>query len=358
MKFTHTIFQRIPTWLLAVALIAGSLVWLQTAASPAAAESPDDAGMSVQIVPEMGVAGLGTTPVFKVGDTFKVSIVAQNVTDPGLFGGQFEVTYQTEYLEAVADSLTPGAAMQPVVVAVSQIDPAAGVVKYAASRQGNVTNLTGNIVLATINFKAVGATEPPEGATTIIHLQSVKLGAKGGVDVPVAGLVDLEVIIREDGSQNGKGDMAGNVKVEGRADANQAGNTITAVGAVSSTLTANTDANGHFVITEAPAGAYTVTADRDGFLAAACADVAHQATALTTLANLTLLAGDINNDSLIDITDAVAIGAVFGNTTAGEIADLNADGVVDILDLILMAANFGQTSAANPWVCQPPATEM
>ena len=81
------------------------------------------------------------------------------------------------------------------------------------------------------------------------------------------------------------------------------------------------------------------------------------ADALTELADVTLLAGDIDDDGLIDITDAVAIGAVFNNSSPPEarlIPDLNIDGVVDILDLILMSANYGQTSEANPWICELP----
>ena len=70
-----------------------------------------------------------------------------------------------------------------------------------------------------------------------------------------------------------------------------------------------------------------------------------------------MLAGDIDDSGNIDVTDAVAIGSVFGSTTPGEVADLNADGVVDVLDLVLMGVNFGQTSAGNPWVCQLP-TEL
>lgn len=354
MRFTRNIFWRILAISLLLAL--SGMVWIQAPVSPAAAQGPSagDAGMSVLIVPVnegLGAAALGTTPVFNVGDTFKVSIVAQNVTDPGIFGGQFEISYETDYLEAVADSLKPGAAMEPVVVAVDEIDPEAGLVKYAASRQGNVDNLAGNVVLATLSFTAVGATEPPEGQTTTIHLASVKLGAKGGIEVPVTGLVDLDVIIRGEEGGEGKGDMAGNVFVEGRAADNQAGHNVTAANATV-TKDAQTDSDGHFVVTQVPTGVYTATAQYDGFLAADCIGVSHSTTALTVLQDVTLLAGDIDGSRAIDITDAVAIGAVFGSTTPGEVADLNDDGVVDILDLILMAANFGQTSDDNPWVCQ------
>jgi hypothetical protein len=338
-----------------VLVALGSLVWLQVGVEPAAAEDPpvEELILSVVVSPEDGTAsisGIGATPVFEVGETFQVSIVATGVVTPGLFGGQFELTYDTNHLAVLEDSLASGMAMEPVVVARSNVDNTAGLLQYAASRQGDIENLMGDVVLATMQFEAVGPTEPPEGQTTVIHLQDVKLGAKGGIEVPVSGLVDLEVII-VDGTIPGRGDMTGNVKVEGRADDNQAGHLVTAAISATTTLTGTTEANGDFWIDNAPAGTYVVTADEAGFLAASCADVVHAGDSLTTLNNAVLLAGDINDDQVIDITDAVAIGAVFGNTT-GEVADLNLDGVVDVLDLILMAVNYGQTSADNPWVCQ------
>jgi hypothetical protein len=255
----------------------------------------------------------------------------------------------------VEGSLLPGADLEPVVVAVSNINNVDGLAAYAASRQGDLDNVAGNVALASLKFEAVGPTEPPEGQTTAIHLQNVKLGAKGGVEVPVAGLVDLEVVIKPDGTPD-DGDIVGNVKVEARAVDNQTGHEVIAEDSLGSMLSAFTEANGDFFINDAPADTYTVTANSPGFLAASCMDVVHTTDALTSLADVTLLAGDIDDSGGIDVTDAVAIGAVFGNTDP-EISDLNLDGIVDILDLILMAANFLQTSAGNPWVCQP-ATEL
>ncbi|MEW5957222.1 MAG: dockerin type I domain-containing protein [Chloroflexota bacterium] len=344
---------RILTLTLVVAALEG-LIWSQAPASPALAQGPgDEPTLAILIVPDgdgFTIAGVTPAPVFTVGDTFKVSIVALGVADPGIFGGQFEVAYNTEHLAAIEGSLLPGTAMEPVVVAVSNINAAEGLVQYAASRQGDLDNLSGNVVLATLRFEAVGPTEPPEGQTTVIHLQNVKLGAKGGIEVPVAGLVDLEVIIRADDVAE-EGDITGNVTVEARAADNQAGHEVSAAGDLGGLLADTTDANGDFLINNAPADTYTVTADSPGFLAATCTGVVHTTTALTTLADVTLLAGDIDGNGSIDITDAVAIGAVFGSADP-QAADLNLDGVVDILDLILMAANFGQTSVANPWVCQ------
>lgn len=355
MAFTRNTLSRILT--IALILVLAGLVGIQASASPVAAQEPtagESRGMSVQIYVEDGlrIAQVGTTPVFEVGNTFKVSIVAENVEEPGIFGGQFELNFDTDYLEALDDSLVPGEAMKPVVNPINEIDNEQGIVRYAASRQGNVENLLGNVVLATLSFEAVGATEPPEGQTTTIGLQSAKLGAKGGIKVPVAGLVDLDIIIRE-GTGPGKGDIAGNVKVEARADDNQAGHQVMAVGELDDNdLMVTTDANGDFLFDNAPADTYTVTANSDGFLAATCEGVEHTASAMTTLADAVLLAGDIDDSGEIDITDAVAIGAAFGGAEPDEVADLNADEAVDILDLILMAANFGQTSEDNPWVCQ------
>lgn len=346
---THKNLFRILTAFLTLVFL-GSLGWVPVPVSSVAAQEPEteEPVLSILIIPEgdeFSVAGVGTIPIFKVGETFRVSIVALGITDPGMFGGQFDVFYETEHLEALEGSLQSGPAMEPVVIALQEINTEAGTVRYAASRRGDVDNLTGNVVLATFRFEAVGAT--PEGETTLIDLENVKLGAKGGIEVPVVGVVDLEVIIVDDDEnpEGDIGDIVGNVKVEGRAEDNQAGHTVTL-----DSLTATTSSTGFFLFDEVATGTYTATADRAGFLAATCDSLDHSNDVLTTLEEVTLLAGDINSDAEIDITDAVAIGIAL--STDDDVADLNADGVVDVLDLILMAVNYGQTSEANPWDCQ------
>jgi len=336
--------------MLAVAVILGSVIWLQAAAGPAAAQSPE-ADLSVLVTPVgsgFSVADASSVPTFEVGDQFQISIVAQGVTEPGIFGSQFDIVYDPVHLQAIEGTLASGPVMEPVVVALSSFDLGAGVVSWAASRQGDLENLTGDIVLATLTLEAIAPTEPPEGQTTAITLDNVKLGAKGGIDVPVSGLVGAEVIIRDPS----RGDMEGAVTAEGRAADNQAGHTVTAAGDLGSNFSTTTEPDGSFLLDALPTDTYSVTANSPGFLAALCEGVAHSGDALTELLAVMLLAGDIDDSGEIDITDAVAIGAAFGSTASGEVSDLNADGVVDILDLILMAANFGQTSAGNPWVCQ------
>jgi hypothetical protein len=55
-----------------------------------------------------------------------------------------------------------------------------------------------------------------------------------------------------------------------------------------------------------------------------------------------LLAGDVNDDEIVDLTDAVLIGLNYG-TTVGPPLDVNLDGITDVLDLIHVGRNYGQT---------------
>jgi hypothetical protein len=112
-----------------------------------------------------------------------------------------------------------------------------------------------------------------------------------------------------------------------------------------------TDANGNFSIADVTSGAHSsITADAPGFLPAVC--TAPLITAPETiLAPITLVNGDLNDDGTINITDATTVGVSFGLTGPGLPADLNQDGLVDILDIIIVSHNFGQSSQV--WACLP-----
>jgi hypothetical protein len=174
-------------------------------------------------------------------------------------------------------------------------------------------------------------------------LSWVKLGRKGGIDVPVDQVINLDVkVVGEPNSS-----LSGNVQVEGRDNNNQTGHTIQNS---SGTLSTQTDNNGNFSFEEVDAGTYTLTANSPGFLAATCTNLTHEGD--TVLESVTLLAGDIDDNGIVDIVDAVAIGSALGDAEPGQITDLNIDLIVDVLDIILMSVNFGQTSENNPWLCQ------
>jgi len=79
-------------------------------------------------------------------------------------------------------------------------------------------------------------------------------------------------------------------------------------------------------------------------------DDASQALPFTTadgsFRNLALLLGDLNEDNVVDIYDALLAANAFGSKPGdgnwNPDADINGDGLVDIFDLILLAQNFGR----------------
>ena len=103
-------------------------------------------------------------------------------------------------------------------------------------------------------------------------------------------------------------------------------------------VTANPD--GTFSLT-APGGTYTIAATSSGFLSAeGSASIPADGTA--TKPEITLLAGDIDGNNVIDQFDALTIGMNYNGTTPSA-ADLNNDGVINVLDLELLAASYRET---------------
>jgi hypothetical protein len=105
-----------------------------------------------------------------------------------------------------------------------------------------------------------------------------------------------------------------------------------------SSATANT--NGTFSL-NAPAGTYTVRATASGFLSSQ-GSVTLTAGNTSTMPTISLLAGDIDSDNVIDQFDALTIGMSY-NTATPAAADLNNDGTINVLDLELLAKNYRQT---------------
>jgi hypothetical protein len=112
----------------------------------------------------------------------------------------------------------------------------------------------------------------------------------------------------------------------------------------SSTLvTAGVDATGSVSIGGVAPGSYTVHVKGAKWLAK---DVqVTVASGSSSAVDVTLLAGDVNGDNVVDLSDfselAGAFGSDAGTANWDSNADLNCDGVVDVTDFSLLAANFG-----------------
>jgi hypothetical protein len=106
------------------------------------------------------------------------------------------------------------------------------------------------------------------------------------------------------------------------------------------------DAQGNFSLT-APAGSYTVTASAEGFLRAqGTATLIVGAT--TTAQEISLPAGDIDGNGVIDQFDAMTIGMNY-NMPIPAAADLNNDANINVLDLELLAGNYRDVGPIN-WI--------
>ncbi len=104
--------------------------------------------------------------------------------------------------------------------------------------------------------------------------------------------------------------------------------------------TMETALDGRFRL-EVPAGTYTVIATAQGFLRAQ-GSVTLTAGTTTILPPIALLAGDIDENNVIDQFDAMTIGMGY-NSSIPAAADLNNDGIINVLDLEALAKNYRKT---------------
>jgi hypothetical protein len=109
--------------------------------------------------------------------------------------------------------------------------------------------------------------------------------------------------------------------------------------------------DGKFTIIDIPVGTYTVEAKAEGFLrAVGSATITSGGTAKMPI--ITLLAGDINGDDVINEWDAMSIGMNY-NGTIPSAANLNCDAVINVLDLELLAKNYRKTGPTAWGVSYP-----
>jgi hypothetical protein len=100
------------------------------------------------------------------------------------------------------------------------------------------------------------------------------------------------------------------------------------------------DPDGTFLMTPPP-GDYILVATASGFLSFQGA-LTITAGGQMAFPTVSLLAGDVDGNNVIDQFDALTIGMNYTASTP-EAADLNNDGVIDFLDLELLAGNYRQT---------------
>jgi hypothetical protein len=128
---------------------------------------------------------------------------------------------------------------------------------------------------------------------------------------------------------------------------------------IDGTPMATTAGDGRFTVGNLTPGDYRVSANHLSYLSSEDDSVACQPGQTTVMPDTTLLAGDANDDRVIDLLDLVIIGAAYGacsgEPTFDRRADINATGYVELLDLVLAAINF-RRSGPTPWGMTPTTT--
>lgn len=303
------------------------------------------------------------------GEPFNVTVEARGVETPGLYGVQFEVNFDPTLFSV--GNLQVNADLSVIII--RNANNTSGKIQLAAARQGAAPGLTGDVPLLT--FTVTAANMPGSGLFTITgqkigspnaislntttqpYLVSIQgtstpeptpipteTPTPGPTETPIP--TDTPTPDPTETPQPGTATVSGQIITTGRVNNDWSGASATID---DSKQSATTDVLGHFSLANVTTGAHTsITADAPGYLPAVCTAPIITAPE-TTLSNIALLSGDVNDDALVNITDATTIGVFFGNTGPDLSADINRDQQVDILDLILVTINFGQ--GPQVWSC-------
>jgi hypothetical protein len=276
-------------------------------------------GFTVHFDPSSSQVGVGTA--------FSLDVVAENVQS--LYGVEATIRYDPTVLQVTdADPGTSGVQVYlgswlpaSTYVVLNSANNSTGEIQFVATLAAPEPALSGSGDLITIPFVAQAA------GSTSVYFAQIKLVDSNALVLPTTH-ADGQVTVTSN-----QATLSGKVLLEGRS--NHSGTVVEISGGPSTT----TGSDGRYAL-NVSAGTYTIEMSHPSYLSGAVSATA-QAGTTTTVADVTLLGGDINGDDAIDILDLVAVGSQFSSSspTPPE-ADVNGDGVVDIIDIVLVAKNF------------------
>jgi hypothetical protein len=264
----------------------------------------------------------------KVGESSVISVSLDNIPEGGYTSAEFTCTYDISMVE-VSDIVVTGLFGADSASVLN--GPTGGsFIAAVAGSNGNKATTDG----VALTFSAKGL---QEGETAIACVTRVSKGDNVLITLPSTSVnltITGDIIVDPvDGTLTGQV-LAGKAVTVSLYD-----ETDTLVTSVSA------GEDGTFSLT-APAGTYTVVASASGFLGAEGPAVL-TADETSAKAAVTLLAGDIDGNDVIDQFDAMTIGMSYNGADPAA-ADLNNDGVINVLDLELLAANYRLTGPL-PW---------
>ena len=242
-----------------------------------------------------------TNPVTSVGNVVDVDMQIDAVT--GVYGAEMDLSFDPAILQVIGGQLTPGTCPQPNFVPSNSADNTLGTIDYAVTQLSPTPACDGGVV-ATITFECIA-----EGVSPVTFGSSI--------------IADENATPIAHGTQNGTVecqqlaiDIRGQVALQSWPDPS----------GVAVTLYDSNDAvvDGPFFV--GPDGAfllhanneneiYHVVAEYDRYLSAEATVISVQPGFVVNLGLVTLRAGDINGDGVINILDLTAVAGNFNKTS-------------------------------------------
>ena len=282
-------------------------------------------------------------PQALVNEEFTVGIAVYGVD--GMLGSSFEIAFDPAKL-AVAGGVYDGDIFNAsnAYIFLNEVDNGAGAVRYTALMKEFSAPFTGAGTIAGLRFKALAPGK-------------AEIGFKTDSDICPGGLMivggEFKTIPAE--AWSSQIDILGSV-VRGKvilekvntADGDYSGVMVTVKNGGSVVASVYTSADGTYSFTDLPPGGYTFEYLKPGWSKAVRANIEVTTGADKTLPDLTLLIGDMNSDTFINVQDLLWMAGYIGKRPgdpawpAAEIADVNGDTYVNVQDLIRVAANIGK----------------
>ena len=303
-----------------ISLFALALLMAASQTSVFAAPARQDGGPTATIHLDPGSVRTTAPTSIHTGDTVTYAIDIQNLPPEGLTSAEFACRYDDELVTIPGDRFVDTHRFgDDAIVAIN--GPTGGTFVYAIA--GTTQRATNAGTVFTFDMVAGGN---PGTFTFDCTVRASKGGAL--FSVPFS---SISITINPVPTQG---------TVTGIVNATKA-ITVTLLSGMTE-IDSATPASGAMFSFAADPGTYTVKASAPGFLSAIGSAVV-VAGGTVTKNTITLKAGDINNDGIIDDLDVVTIGIHYNQTTPAE-ADLNSDGIINILDLQALAPNYLATT--------------
>lgn len=283
------------------------------------------------ITGEATVLTIVTPSSIQVGDTSQLNVSLNNIPAQGYTSTEFSCVYDAALVEV--SNFSVGSLFGPDAVS-SISDPQSGSFIFAvAGSNGNKALGTG--VAFTFTAKGLQA-----GKTNIECKARVSEGRNalesiGDIPSTMTIAAVPPTVTAEPATASVMGQVLASKPVMIRL--------YNEDNSLAATTIANADGTFHLAV---PAGTYRITASAEGFLSAEGSIRSVNGSTITE-SSITLIAGDIDNNGVIDPMDALTIRMNYDSSRPSA-ADLNNDGVINVLDLGILAENYGR-SGLLPW---------